>query len=226
MQRGRLFRTPLNARARLDYTRQILEWVYAENRSPQRLQADFWDWYCGIFHDRGPAKAQADLARIYRDTAHWNWSGIQRELRELLEKTFGAIDTPPPHPAMNVPRVLGTWTGSDGTRYLHYGPFLPVPLAQQHIALMAQDEILGDLSGLAFEALGKCQQCSHYFVRLRGTRKVFCSTKCTTRAFHGRRRSARERGHSAHALVAARKAKPAGRRRGGPRKKRTPGERR
>jgi len=192
MQRGRLFRTPASARGRLSYTRDILEWVYAANRSPQRLQVDFWDWYCGVAHDQAPVQARPALTEIHHATLHWHWRGIQRGVRERLEEVFATVQTAKSQAGSYVPRALGTWSGADGSRYLHYGPWLPDPLKEADLVPLAVDEILADLSGLALEALGRCEQCQRYLVRLRSTRKRFCSPACTWGAF--RDRQAREQG--------------------------------
>lgn len=183
MKRGQLFRTPLSARQRLAYTREILEWVYAQDRSPQRLQLEFWEWYCGVSHDQRPKTGRAALNGIVRDTAAWDWSVLQRGLRAQLEQAFARFGEPRKKPATAVLRTLGSWTAGDQSRYFHYGPSLPVPLTYDHIAEIAADEVLGDLSGLSVDVLGQCLECKHYFIRVKGTRKIFCSPKCTWRAF-------------------------------------------
>jgi hypothetical protein len=42
---------------------------------------------------------------------------------------------------------------------------------------------------VAVEALGRCKMCSRYFLRLRGTRKVYCSPRCTWQAFRARQKT-------------------------------------
>ena len=187
MQRGQLFRTPPSQRARVRYIREFLDWVYSTARTPQWIEGAFWDCFLVAAPDPMREMLRAKRKSVRRATASWDWPAMQTMAREGFESVVEGRDPPGGLNLTEIPRALSTWTGPDDRRYLHYGSQAITALNEADILRSALDEALCDLRGLAVEALGRCEQCGRYFVRLRAARKRFCSPRCTWRAFHARR---------------------------------------
>lgn len=193
MQRGQLFRTPLTQRARLAYTREFLDLIYAADLEPHQIQARFWEYFLGVTSVKLTGKSKGQYGTIMRKTAEWPWRQVQETLRKAFEAMVGDKPKPDALPVAFVSRHLSLWTGPDGRQYLHYGQVLPASQDWRLYVVAALDETLSDLRGLAVEALGYCAQCGRYFLRLRGTRRVYCSSRCTWQAFTARRDARRRR---------------------------------
>lgn len=183
MQRGKLLRTPLSERHRLRYTRDFLELIYAKGRRAPWIQQGFWEYFTGVFHNQATSAAAKQWAQIMGATALWNWPMIQLQLREEFELMLAPHMKGDEIQVIGAARSISRWQGPDGVRYLHYGPTLPKGLKPEDVVTLALDQVLSDLSGLAEDALGRCEKCGHYFLRLRGTKKRFCSVSCQWKAF-------------------------------------------
>jgi len=146
----------------------------------------FWEWYAGVGHDEGPAKARKALDQIDQVTSDWDWVEIQGLIRQYLNQIFAEVGKPIKQPSVVLPRTLGTWSARDGSKYFYYGPFVPPEHTKDHIVALALEEILHDLNGLNREVAGQCPVCKHWFVRVRGTGKRFCSARCSWHAFKDR----------------------------------------
>jgi hypothetical protein len=188
VQRGQLLKTPLDQRARVNYIREFLAWAYSDGRSPQWIEGTFWDFFLAAAPDEMRKVFKSPSKSVRRATARWDWSAMPAIARDGFES---AIEKREPELGLDlerIPRVMSTWTGPDGRRYHHYGSQAITALNETDILRAALDEALCDLRGLAVEALGQCEECKHYFVRLRAARRRFCSPKCTWKAFQTRRR--------------------------------------
>ena len=188
MQRGQLVRSPIAQRARVSYIREFLDWAYATMRSPEWIEVTFWDFFLVAAPDEMRKAFKRKRGPDRRATAKWNWPAMQGLARAAFECCAKGRDVNALLDLSSVSRVLSEWTGPDGKRYLHYGTPANVALNEEAILCAALDEVLCDLRGLAVEALGKCEQCRRYFVRLRAARRRFCSPRCTWQAFQARQR--------------------------------------
>jgi len=190
MQRGKLFRDPLSQRARLQYARDFLEWVYAEGRPPEWLQGRFWEWFCGVAPEQTQKQVRQKWAEIIGRTARWHWDALRVNARVSVDAMLSSSGGVEARGLAGVARALGAWTGRDGRRYFHYAPTLPRPLGSDKLMRAALDQFLADLSGLSVDALGQCAECLRWFVRLRGTRRKFCSPRCSWAAYSERQEGA------------------------------------
>jgi hypothetical protein len=188
VQRGQLFKTPLSQRARVHYIREFLDWAYTTGRTSEWIEAAFWDCFLRAAPDEMREMFRAKRKSTRRATAEWNWLAMPAIARDGFESFVEDREPKLGLSPANVPRALNAWTGPDGKRYLHYGPQALVALNETDILRAALDEALCDLRGLAAEALGRCEQCRRYFVRMRAARKRFCSARCTWQALQARRK--------------------------------------
>lgn len=188
MQRGQLVMTPLDQRARVNYIREFLDWAYSTARTRGGIEGAFWEFFLVAAPDEMRKAFQRKRGPVRRATARWNWSAMPAVAANGFESVVEGREPELGLTLEDIPRVWSTWTGPDGRRYNHYGPQAITALNERDILRAALDEALCDLRGLAVEALGKCEQCRHYFVRLRAARRRFCSARCTWQAFHARQR--------------------------------------
>jgi hypothetical protein len=191
VQRGQLFRTPSSQQARAAYLRTILDWAYVPDRGDDWLEGMFWDCFLGAAPDEMRAAFLRKKSALRRHTTTWRWKAMQKLFRDGFEQVMGNELLPLPLDQAKFSRVISILTGPDGRRYWHYGPQANVALNEESIVRAALDEALCDLRGLAEDALGRCEQCSRYFVRVRAVRKRFCSPHCQWQASKARRQHAR-----------------------------------
>jgi len=202
MQRGQLFRTPQAQQARLRHTRDFLDLIYASGRSAVWLQGAFWDWLLKVIPQSQIEflrKARSQNVQLFPD---WDWSDIQNRLKGGFEDELSTVDQMYTKAPERPGQRLNTWTGPDAKRYLHYGPAEWDSLDEGGVVGLALGQVFTDLHGLAVEVLGRCEVCRRYFIRLRGTRKKYCSSRCTWRAFTKAKKVQQRRAKSKRARVA------------------------
>lgn len=181
--RGRIFKTPLALRYRLEYVRDLLDWAYAFNRSGKEIQRTFWEWYNGVYANQVMQAEPHAWKTLMRDTADWDWPAMKRRVRETIEGVLrpkGKVQRLRP---IEAPRGLGIWEAEDGKRYFHYSTIPNLALAQDSYADAAVDMMLTDLHGISTEVMHECEVCGRLFVGLRPTRSRYCSGVCRNRAF-------------------------------------------
>jgi hypothetical protein len=191
VQRGQLFRTPISQHARVAYLRDMLDWAYARDRSDEWLEGTFWDCFLRAVHDEMQVTLRRKKSGLRRFTAGWPWQSMQEWFRDGFERAIENRQPPPAIAAGKVARRMKIWTGPDGRRYWHYVTLADLPIVAEDTVAAALDEALCDLRGLAVEALGRCEQCNRYFVRVRAERKRFCSPRCLWQASKAGRHRAR-----------------------------------
>lgn len=188
--RGRLYRTPLATRHRLEYVRVLLDWAYGTGRSKQDLRGAFWTWYCGVYQKQAMRKVPGPWKRLMQRTVGWDWATFQGKVRETIEAVLRPKGKPLRLRPVAVARGLGIWEADDGKRYFHYSTQPPPGCDPDVYVEAAIDLMLSDLHGLSTEVMDVCQECGRLFVRLRPTRTRYCSASCRGRAFmakHGYR---------------------------------------
>jgi hypothetical protein len=184
--RGRIFRTPLAAHDRLEYVRDLLDFAYAQDRSPERLQEMFHEWYFGVYSKKAMKRMPEGWRHIKRLGTAVDWPDFQQKLRNKIEAVLDRSSTRDAKQLLDIRWRLTDWNAPDGRVY-----FYPVVLIRDSRDIRSLVEVavammVNDLTGLSVEAIRQCEECGRLFLRLRPTRARYCSSSCRARAFMAR----------------------------------------
>lgn len=192
--RGRISQTPLSARDRLRYVRDLLDLIRPAELPAERCHQKYLAWYLGVFEDRVPRRWARHWKRQLRDSAEFDWPGLHQRVRKTIVQVLDGAEAASSRVGITIPRVLVTWEAPDGKTYFRYTAEAVAPDNQAMFEAQVIESMLSDLSGLNVECIGQCAECRGYFARERPTRSQYCSARCRNLGYlkaHGFRRSKR-----------------------------------
>jgi hypothetical protein len=166
----------------LAYARDLLAWVYQDFKDPSLCRWEFWRLLTGLSERQARGRAREEFERIMAHSRTWDILGVQRWLRETLEKQLAGLRTPRGPSLALCPRRLIACASGAGSPYLAWRPTLPADPGPESVAAYLLDEVLSDLDGVAVETIGRCGRCQRYFIRRRARRGEYCSARCRNQA--------------------------------------------
>jgi hypothetical protein len=172
----------------LQYLKDILDWIYTTHPSREACALSFWALFAGVTKVQARTVVKGDMEQLVADTADWNFPNLQARLRSTLEGLLSQLDAGEKLFLPQTHLTLATWADGRGHRLLMCRPLLPKKATRDDWMTFSLYELVIDLQGVGFDALGHCPQCHRYFVRQRAGRGLYCSARCRYNAFDARRR--------------------------------------
>lgn len=181
----------------LEQLRHFLNFIYAQYRDSLHLRADllplFADEPLEVVLKKFP---NLTLEMLPDRDLEWLLY-LQDSIREMFEEMIEKAATPEGYQIPRVPDVLrlSEWSTGEKAYLIHeFGHYTtPEPNEARNVI----SNVAHHLRALREKALGRCEECSHFFLRLDKRAARFCSQNCRMRAGYKNRQEALKKSRQA-----------------------------
>lgn len=181
----------------LEQLRHFLDFIYAQYRDSLHLRADLLP----LLFDK-PFEAvlkkipYAHLEMLPDRDLEWLLN-LQDTIRDMFKKMIEKANTGEGYIIPSVPDVLRLSEWSGGEKAYLINPIGHATAPEHDEARMVISNVAHHLRALREKALGRCEECSHFFLRLDKRAARFCSQNCRMRAGYKNRQEALKKSRQA-----------------------------
>jgi hypothetical protein len=202
-----LFQDTREVRHRLTLVEQCFEVLYDTESSDVAWLGKLWTWLLSLNRPGLAAQASQLWAGVLGIAEAQNIPEHRRLLREQVEHFVSGAGMNQPRRLPEVNYEFGLTRAADGRAFFavstSLGPGTNFSALLDHV--MAEVALI--LDGLASEAVGTCEKCTHLFVRRRAKARQYCSPRCAQQASVARKTATHKTGQPVPQRKPARRRK-------------------